>query len=154
MMDERFSEEYIEYASKLDKKAIEKVQSELDETKNNRKEIIDADEELKAEEVVLATSSLAVADFIQNKDMAGLSRHLKEGIKEFLDSDKYKDYLTKMSQLNNYSNRNLRLILAQNPEARQVASFKQWKENFGRYVKKGEKALRIFKPMTKIKRMK
>ena len=152
MMDERFSEEYIEYASKLDKKAIEKVQSELDETKNNQKEIIDADEELKAEEVVLATSSLAVADFIQNKDMAGLSRHLKEGIKEFLDSDKYKDYLTKMSQLNNYSNRNLRLILAQNPEARQVASFKQWKENFGRHVKKGEKALRIFKPMTKIKK--
>ena len=152
MMDERFSEEYIEYASKLDKKTLEKVQSKLDETKNNRKEIIDADEELKAEEVVLATSSLAVADFIQNKDMAGLSRHLKEGIKEFLDSDKYKDYLTKMSQLNNYSNRNLRLILAQNPEARQVASFKQWKENFGRYVKKGEKALRIFKPMTKIKK--
>ena len=180
MMDERFSEEYIEYASKLDKKALEKVQSELDETKNNRKEIIDADgvsddeellqetnpydfrskpgskpeveEGLQADEVVLAAGSLAVADFIQNKDMAGLSRHLKEGIKEFLDSDKYKDYLTKMSQLNNYSNRNLRLILAQNPEARQVASFKQWKENFDRYVKKGEKALRIFKPMTKIKK--
>ena len=107
---------------------------------------------LQADEVVLAAGSLAVADFIQNKDMAGLSRHLKEGIKEFLDSDKYKDYLTKMSQLNNYSNRNLRLILAQNPEARQVASFKQWKENFGRHVKKGEKALRIFKPMTKIKK--
>jgi len=112
----------------------------------------DVEEGLQAEEVVLATSSLAVADFIQNKDMAGLSRHLKEGIKEFLDSDKYKDYLTKMSQLNNYSNRNLRLILAQNPEARQVASFKQWKENFSRHVKKGEKALRIFKPMTKIKK--
>lgn len=112
----------------------------------------EVEEGLQAEEVVLAAGSLAVADFIQNKDMAGLSRHLKEGIKEFLDSDKYKDYLTKMSQLNNYSNRNLRLILAQNPEARQVASFKQWKENFDRYVKKGEKALRIFKPMTKIKK--
>ena len=112
----------------------------------------EGEESLQADEIVLAADSLAVADFIQNKDMAGLSRHLKEGIKEFLDSDKYKDYLTKMSQLNNYSNRNLRLILAQNPEARQVASFKQWKENFGRYVKKGEKALRIFKPMTKIKK--
>lgn len=112
----------------------------------------EGEESLQADEVVLAAGSLAVADFIQNKDMAGLSRHFKEGIKEFLDSDKYKDYLTKMSQLNNYSNRNLRLILAQNPEARQVASFKQWKENFGRYVKKGEKALRIFKPMTKIKK--
>ena len=112
----------------------------------------EGEESLQANEVVLAAGSLAVADFIQNKDMAGLSRHLKEGIKEFLDSDKYRDYLTKMSQLNNYSNRNLRLILAQNPEARQVASFKQWKENFGRHVKKGEKALRIFKPMTKIKK--
>ena len=112
----------------------------------------EGEESLQADEVVLAAGSLSVADFIQNKDMAGLSRHLKEGIKEFLDSDKYKDYLTKMSHLNNYSNRNLRLILAQNPEARQVASFKQWKENFGRYVKKGEKALRIFKPMTKIKK--
>ena len=112
----------------------------------------EVEESLQADEVVLAASSLAVADFIQNKDMAGLSRHLKEGIKEFLDSDKYRDYLTKMSQLNNYSNRNLRLILAQNPEVRQVASFKQWKENFDRYVKKGEKALRIFKPMTKIKK--
>ena len=112
----------------------------------------EVEESLQADEVVLAAGSLAVADFIQNKDMAGLSRHLKEGIKEFLDSDKYKDYLTKMSYLNNYSNRNLRLILAQNPEARQVTSFKQWKENFGRYVKKGEKALRIFKPMTKIKK--
>ena len=112
----------------------------------------EVEESLQADEVVLAAGSLAVADFIQNKDMAGLSRHLKEGIKEFLDSDKYKDYLTKMSQLNNYSNRNLRLILAQNPEARQVASFKQWKENFGCHVKKGEKALRIFKPMTKIKK--
>ena len=112
----------------------------------------EGEESLQEDEVVLAAGSLAVADFIQNKDMAGLSRHLKEGIKEFLDSDKYKDYLTKMSQLNNYSNRNLRLILAQNPEAKQVASFKQWKENFGRHVKKGEKALRIFKPMTKIKK--
>ena len=112
----------------------------------------EGEESLQADEIVLAAGSLAVADFIKNKDMAGLSRHLKEGIKEFLDSDKYKDYLTKMSQLNNYSNRNLRLILAQNPEASQVTSFKQWKENFGRYVKKGEKALRIFKPMTKIKK--
>ena len=112
----------------------------------------EGEESLQADEVVLVAGSLAVVDFIQNKDMAGLSRHFKEGIKEFLDSDKYKDYLTKMSQLNNYSNRNLRLILSQNPEARQVASFKQWKENFGRYVKKGEKALRIFKPMTKIKK--
>lgn len=107
---------------------------------------------LEPEEVALASSSLAVANFIKNKDVAGLNRHLKEGIKEYLDSDKYKDYLTKMSQLNNYSSRNLRLILAQNPEARQVASFKQWKETFGRYVKKGEQSIRIFAPMTKIKK--
>ncbi|SQF68013.1 PBECR4 domain-containing protein [Streptococcus dysgalactiae] len=98
------------------------------------------------------SSSLAVADFIKNKDIAGLNRHLKDGIKEYLNSDKYKDYLTKMSQLNHYSSRNLRLILAQNPEATQVASFKQWKETFERHVKKGEKSLRIFAPMTKLQK--
>ncbi|MGV3293860.1 PBECR4 domain-containing protein [Streptococcus pluranimalium] len=98
------------------------------------------------------SSSVAVAEFIKNKDIAGLNRHLKDGIKEYLNSDKYKDYLTKMSQLNNYSSRNLRLILAQNPEATQVASFKQWKETFGRHVKKGEKSIRIFAPMTKLKK--
>ncbi|HEM4323520.1 TPA: hypothetical protein U1Y08_000290 [Streptococcus suis] len=104
------------------------------------------------EEQVVEDSSLVVANLIQNQDIAGLNRHLKDGIKEYLDSDKYKDYLTKMSQLNNYSSRNLRLILAQQPTASQVASFKQWKEIFGRHVKKGEKALRIFVPITYIKK--
>ncbi|MCK4065124.1 hypothetical protein HCC53_05505 [Streptococcus suis] len=104
------------------------------------------------EEQVVEDSSLVVANLIQNQDIAGLNRHLKDGIKEYLDSDKYKDYLTKMSQLNNYSSRNLRLILAQQPTASQVASFKQWKETFGRHFKKGEKALRIFVPITYIKK--
>ncbi|WP_421362584.1 PBECR4 domain-containing protein [Streptococcus suis] len=104
------------------------------------------------EEQEVEDSSLVVASLIQNQDIAGLNRHLKDGIKEYLDSDKYKDYLTKMSQLNNYSSRNLRLILAQQPTASQVASFKQWKETFGRHVKKGEKALRIFVPITYIKK--
>lgn len=104
------------------------------------------------EEQMVEDSSLVVANLIQNQDIAGLNRHLKDGIKEYLDSDKYKDYLTKMSQLNNYSSRNLRLILAQQPTASQVASFKQWKETFGRHVKKGEKALRIFVPITYIKK--
>ncbi|HEM6204243.1 TPA: hypothetical protein U2C46_000064 [Streptococcus suis] len=104
------------------------------------------------EEQVVEDSSLVVANLIQNQDIAGLNRHLKDGIKEYLDSDKYKDYLTKMSQLNNYSSRNLRLILTQQPTASQVASFKQWKETFGRHVKKGEKALRIFVPITYIKK--
>lgn len=104
------------------------------------------------EETALASGSVAVAEFIKNKDIAGLNRHLKADIKEYLNSDKYKDYLTKMSQLNHYSSRNLRLILAQNPEATQVASFKQWKETFERHVKKGEKSLRIFAPMTKLKK--
>lgn len=104
------------------------------------------------EEQEVEDSSLVVANLIQNQDIAGLNRHLKEGIKDYLDSDKYKDYLTKMSQLNNYSSRNLRLILAQQPTASQVASFKQWKETFGRHVKKGERALRIFVPITYIKK--
>lgn len=108
--------------------------------------------EVQEDAAMMVAGTSVVAELIKNQDIVGLNRHLKEGIKDYLDSKKYKDYLTKMSQLNNYSSRNLRLILAQNPEATQVASFKQWKETFGRHVKKGEKSLRIFAPMTKIKK--
>ena len=53
-----------------------------------------------------------------------------------------------MSKFHHYSPRNIQLILAQNPEATHVASFKKWKDDFERSVNKGEKALRVLAPMT------
>ena len=53
-----------------------------------------------------------------------------------------------MSKFHSYSPRNIQLIVMQNPDASHVASFKKWKDDFERSVNKGEKALRIFAPIT------
>ena len=107
--------------------------------------------DLEPKEVVLSASSLAVAGFIKNKDVAGLNRHLKDGIKEYLNSENYKNFLTKMSRFNQYSSRNLRLILAQKPDATYLAPYNTWK-TFGRHVKQGEKALSVIIPVTYVKK--
>lgn len=89
-----------------------------------------------------------VAELIQAKDSKGLSQVLKEGVKDYFESDTYKQYLETMSKFHNYSPRNIQMILMQNPDASHVASFKKWKDDFERSVNKGEKALRIFAPIT------
>ncbi|MFS9052194.1 PBECR4 domain-containing protein [Streptococcus anginosus] len=106
---------------------------------------------LGSEEMFLASGSLTVADLIKNKDIAGLNQHLKEGIKAYLNSDHYKEFLTKMSQFNQYSSRNLRLILAQKPDASYLAPYNTWRR-FDRYVKRGEKALSVIIPVTYVKK--
>ncbi|WP_270330586.1 PBECR4 domain-containing protein [Streptococcus pasteurianus] len=106
---------------------------------------------LEPEETFLVAGSVAVADIIKNKDITGLNQHLKEGIKAYLNSENYKKFLTKMSQFNQYSSRNLRLILAQKPDASYLAPYNTWKK-FDRHVKRGEKALSVIIPVTYVKK--
>ena len=93
-----------------------------------------------------------VAELIAAKDSKGLAQVLKEGVKDYFKSDTYKQYLLAMSKFHNYSPLNIQMILRQNPRASYVASFKKWKDEFSRSVNKGEKALRIFAPITVKKR--
>lgn len=93
-----------------------------------------------------------VAELIAAKDSKGLAQVLKEGVKDYFKSDTYKQYLLAMSKFHNYSPLNIQMILRQNPRASHVASFKKWKDEFSRSVNKGEKALRIFAPITVKKR--
>ncbi|MDG3142433.1 PBECR4 domain-containing protein [Streptococcus suis] len=89
-----------------------------------------------------------VNDYLAKNDIKGLAAHMKSGIKDYLNSKQYKRFLTTMAKFPRYSTRNIQLILAQNPNATYVTSFKQWKETFERSVNKGEKAMRIWAPMT------
>lgn len=90
----------------------------------------------------------SVSELIQAKDSKGLSKVLTEGVKAYFNSDLYKNYLEAMSKFHAYSPRNIQLILAQNPNASLIASFKKWKDDFERNVNKGSKSLRIFAPIT------
>ncbi|EIZ6653595.1 hypothetical protein MPC59_003026 [Listeria monocytogenes] len=72
-----------------------------------------------------------------------LLKQAEEGIKEFLESDKYKHFLKTMSKFHQYSVNNTILIAQQKPDAQLVAGFKAWQSKFKRHVNKGEKAIKI-----------
>ena len=95
--------------------------------------------------------NLVLSEMIKAKDTAALNQHLQEGIKDYFDSDTYKNYLEGMAHFNHYSARNIQLIKAQLPEATMVASFEEWKKRNG-HVNKGEKALYVQAPVTVIKK--
>lgn len=88
-----------------------------------------------------------LVDILNEKDTKALSDHLKQGMREYMNSDQYKNFLTAMGRFHDYSVKNIQLILAQNPAATRVASYQTWKEHFGRQVQKGEKGMKIFIPI-------
>ena len=71
---------------------------------------------------------------------------LEQGIQNLLDSDRYKEYLSKMSKLHHYSFNNTVLILMQRPDATMVAGMNSWRENFNRTIVKGSKSITVLAP--------
>ena len=98
------------------------------------------------EEVATKSSEQTISQLVANKDTKALAEHLKEGMKNYLDSEQFKSFLDTMSKFHNYSLNNIHLLKMQNPNVSQVASFNKWKTDFERTVKKGSKALKIWVP--------
>ncbi len=71
---------------------------------------------------------------------------IETGIMELFESDKYKSYLQTMSRFHKYSFNNTMLIAMQKPDATLVAGFNKWRDGFSRFVKKGEKGIKIIAP--------
>ncbi|HFH8746312.1 TPA: PBECR4 domain-containing protein [Streptococcus agalactiae] len=92
-----------------------------------------------------------LSEMIKAKNTAALNQHLQDGIKQYFDSDTYKQYLEGIAHFNNYSPRNIQLIMSQFPEASMVASFQEWRKRNGS-VKKGEKAIYIQAPVSVMKK--
>lgn len=80
---------------------------------------------------------------------AQLVAQAEQQILKLTDSDQFKKYLNTLAKFHHYSARNIDLIYAQNPQATQVAGFKQWQTAFNRTVKRGAKAIRIAAPIIK-----
>ena len=98
------------------------------------------------EEIATKNSEQTISQLVANKDTKGLAEHLKEGMKNYLDSEQFKSFLDTMSKFHNYSLNNIHLLKMQNPNVSHVASFNKWKTDFERTVKKGSKALKIWVP--------
>src|SRR5438045_3021631 len=73
---------------------------------------------------------------------------LEKAVGQIQDSDNFRTYLDIQSRFHRYSPNNALLILLQRPDATQVAGYSAWLR-MHRYVKRGEKAIKIIVPMTK-----
>ena len=83
----------------------------------------------------------------RKEKMDTITQRLEEGVREIFESGKFAEYLRVMSKFHHYSVRNSVLIALQNPDATLCSGYQAWKKNFGRYVRKGEKAIEIIAPI-------
>ncbi len=74
---------------------------------------------------------------------------LRNGLQNLSTSARFQEYLSFASKFHQYSLHNAAMIWFQNREATVVAGFNKWRDDFGRFVKKGEKGLAIWAPMFK-----
>lgn len=86
---------------------------------------------------MLSASKMSVDEILKS---------LEEGIRQFMESDRYKSYLRAVGRFHNYSVNNITLITMQKPDATLVAGYTTWKNSFRRNVRKGEKGIRIIAP--------
>ena len=123
--------------------------SNLHKKQEDRERRIDTEAETGAivtEAIATKNSEQTISQLVANKDTKALAEHLKEGMKNYLDSEQFKSFLDTMSKFHNYSLNNIHLLKMQNPNVSRVASFNKWKADFDRTVKKGSKALKIWVP--------
>jgi len=70
-----------------------------------------------------------------------------DGLKDFLDSNCYMEYLQAISYFHNYSCRNILLIIKQMPHATKIASYEVWKNQHNRTIIRDSKSIRILSPI-------
>lgn len=75
-------------------------------------------------------------------------KQLEHAVSEIHDSESFRKYLDVQSRFHHYSLSNVLLIMTQYPDATRVAGYNGWLK-MNRYVKKGEKAIKIIIPMLK-----
>lgn len=84
----------------------------------------------------------------KNAEIKLAIEEIEEGVKKVFESSDWKNYLEFQSSFHKYSFCNVLWIWFQNQHATQVASFQDWKKR-GRYVKKGEKGIKVRIPTQK-----
>ena len=78
-------------------------------------------------------------------EMDEMAVKLEQGVKDIFEGENHKAYLDFCAKLPRYSVNNQILIMLQRPDATMCQSFSGWKD-MNRFVKKGEKGIRILAP--------
>ena len=78
-------------------------------------------------------------------ELKDITEKLEKGVQEVFGSEQFQNLLDTMAKFPHYSVNNNILIMMQKPDATLVQSYTGWKK-MGRFVKKGEKGIRILAP--------
>ena len=82
---------------------------------------------------------------MKREELREITDKLEQGVADIFASDRYKEMLDMIARFPEYSANNSLLILLQRPDARLCQSYTGWK-SMDRYVKKGEKGIKILAP--------
>jgi hypothetical protein len=82
----------------------------------------------------------------RKKEVDEFGKMLEAGIREYIESNRYKELLDNMSKFHDYSVNNSIGIILQKPDATLVAPYTKW-QKLNRQVKKGEKGIVILCPV-------
>lgn len=83
-----------------------------------------------------------------NTEIEGWIEALGDEVEAAEADEAFQEWLDVMSKFHTYSVNNQLLILFQKPDATRVAGFNTWRNEFDRYVQKGESAIWIWAPIT------
>ena len=81
----------------------------------------------------------------RKNEMKETTEKLEQGVADLFNREKYQTFLNTMAKFPRYSYNNNLLIMLQKPDATLCQSYTGWKE-MGRFVKRGEKGIRILAP--------
>lgn len=82
---------------------------------------------------------------MKREELREITDKLEQGVAEIFSSDRYQEMLDMIAKFPEYSANNSLLILLQRPDAQLCQSYTGWK-SMDRYVKKGEKGIKILAP--------
>ena len=82
----------------------------------------------------------------QAKAQAALDR-IGDGVRSVWSSEAWAQWLQTLAKFHDYSLNNTMLIAMQMPEATRVASYRSWRRDFNRHVRKGEHGIEVLVPM-------
>ena len=82
---------------------------------------------------------------LKKAELKEITDKLEQGVADIFSSDRYKEMLNMIAKFPEYSANNSLLILLQKPDAQLCQSYTGWK-SMDRYVKKGEKGIKILAP--------
>lgn len=83
----------------------------------------------------------------RQKEVRDLTKNATERMNQVVTDPKdLKEHLDFMSKMHDYSHKNQAMMASQYDGALAVGSAKKWKDEYGLYIRKGQKAIKIFAP--------